>query len=62
MATLHSYDYELQKDTTINENPSVEDVINYLKNGDVTLTEALRWCRDSGISILDFRKSLEEVK
>lgn len=60
MAILYSYDYERQKDIVVHENPSMEDVIKYLKNGDVTLTEALRWCRESCLSISDFRKTLEK--
>lgn len=60
MTTLYSYDYELQRDVVVRENPTVAEVAFCLKNGDVIITEALRWCRESGISISDFKKALNK--
>lgn len=60
MATLYSYDYELQRDVIVRENPTIAEVASCVKNGDVIITEALRWCRESGISITDFNKALNK--
>lgn len=60
MATLYSYDYELQRDVIVQESPTIDQVAFYVKNGDVIITEALRWCRESGISISDFKKALNK--
>lgn len=60
MTVLYSYDYELQRDIVVDENPIVEDVVKYLKNGDVTLTEALRWCREACVPVSVFRNLLGE--
>lgn len=58
MAALYSYDYELQKDIIIDENPDLYLVVYYLENGDISLTDALRWCRESGLTSTDLRKAL----
>lgn len=58
MAVLYSYDYELQRDTVIHENPDLYQVVYYLENGDISLTDALRWCRESGITVAELRNAL----
>ena len=60
MSRLWSRDYELQRDVVVRENPTIDQVAFYVKNGDVIITEALRWCRESGISISDFKKALNK--
>lgn len=62
MSILYSYDHELQKIVAIDVDPSLDTVAHLVLNGDIILTEALRWCRQNNISVTKLREALEAYK
>ena len=62
MSILYSYDHELQKMVTIDVDPSLDTVASLVINGDIIMTDALRWCRKNNISVTKLREALEAYK